>query len=238
MPHKIFLYAHPLTYFQFVKGGKCLSIIGEYVKLAEEERVVKDYYALRKPRGAKEGHMCITNKRVIMYSFGGLLKGKEVKTICELQINSVRGVDVSSKGFSIAKIVIGLVWLLIGGWIFLMYKGALPPTDTTGLIWFAIAVGMIALGLYLIYSGIFAKGFFMMVDVDAVTPAMWMVAGSGWMRFRGQFMVQAPFILEGKKPGPDAEALKQEFGAIILDTQIGRESLLAQSSSEKQRGKA
>jgi hypothetical protein len=213
--------------------------VGEYIKLAEEEKIVKDYYALKKPQGAKEGHLCITNKRVIMYSFGSRLKPKQVKTISELQINSVRGIDVSSKGFGWVKIIIGLVLLLVDLWIWVMFRDLFVFTDVTRFIVFVVFLILLGFGATMIVLGIFAKGFFMIVDVDAVTPAMWMVAGTGWVKFRGQpVMVQAPFLLEGKKPGPDAEALKQEFGAIILDTQIGRESTLAQSTSEKQRGKA
>jgi len=197
-----------------------LSSVADYVKLAEEEKIIKDYNALKKPQDAKEGHLCITNKRVIMYSYGTRLKPKQVRTVCDIQINCVRGVDISSKGVSLIRIIAGLILLLIG-----IAFDALTKFNLTFVLFSLIPI---AVGLGLIYLGIRHRGFFMIIDVDAVTPAMLMFAGTGWS------MKHLSFLLIGKAPGPDADILKQEFGAIILDTQIGRESLLSQTIGEKQ----
>lgn len=184
------------------------SQVTEFVRLGEGEHIIKDYFAVfvKKFFTKLEGHIVVTNKRVMFYGKGASI-GTNAFLLEEAHIENVVGTDVYASSVTNIGLLVGGIAMLVLGIMFLLFSFM-----AHGLFFllFLFSLLFIAGGIVMMVYA-FQKFFFAIIKIKNA-PAIEI----GGMK-RG---------MTGKA-GPDAFALVAELGAMIIDVQAKGNSVLA-----------
>ena len=182
--------------------------VAEYVQLADDEAIVKDYYVatVRKPSYG-EAHFALTNKRLIMYVWSE-------KTV---QVNSAELQDVRSTDIYWSKrqrMYLG-IGLLISGAIFSILSILASLSGIYSfLILLIITVPVSIIGIYYIYK--VRNILVIIINVKAATGAFTFYSYSKSALEKGW----NPEKLElDANPAPDSKIMAQEIGGLIINLQ-------------------
>jgi hypothetical protein len=208
------------------------------IKKSDDEYVIKDYRAakIKKPEKG-EAHIVVTNRRAIIYFWTN-----KVVLVNDAQITEVTSTDIFWTKRS--RHVAGAILLAISiiGYLILLqqnlnlqlylndpyyannpyYADYISGTRSI-LIVFGIILAIPAiLGIYLVLKE--RTTFVITLYIKSVTGAMTLhnypSAEGGVSGKLSGLLKPAQLKIEGK-PGPDADLLAREIGAIILDIQRG-----------------
>lgn len=188
------------------EGESVRKNVEDYVTLADDETVVKDYYAaaVKKPtRG--EAHVAVTNKRVILYVWT-----HETTQVNGVNITDVLGTDIywstrQRRKFGTGLFLVGLFGTII-----------LPLLNPFFLSILLITLPMMAIGIYYIVKK--RTSFAIVTNIKAATGALYFYSYPKNILEKGL----SPEKLELEAaPGPDASVMAKELGALILNLQKG-----------------
>ena len=179
-------------------------------KLGTEEIVVKDYNAvIMKLPQKMEGHIIITNKRAILYSFtNSMLKLAKENFLNDVHLDEVKGITayIGSKR-SLANIIIGIFMFLFG--LIMIFVGIRISQsyyiDTSP--GFFILLGIIFIIVSIILMVWRTKSIYVHIKAARV-PGIEIGATR-----------KGPIQIMGTKPGPDADRMVYEISAVIADLQ-------------------
>ena len=185
------------------------SQVTEFVRLGEGEQIIKDYFAVfvKKFFTKLEGHIVVTNKRVMFYGKGASI-GTNAFLLEEAHIENVVGTDVYASSVTNIGLLVGGIAMLVLGIIFLLFS--LVMFEFAFFFFFLFSMIFIAAGIVMMVYA-FQKYFFAIIKIRNAPPIE-----IGGMK-RG---------MTGKA-GPDAFALVAELGAMIIDVQTKGNSVLA-----------
>jgi len=186
----------------------------QYVRLAVGEFPLRNFYVDRVwvPVRAR-ANILVTNLRVVMYGAGGRGILGRARFVQEVHLDKVVGVEsFLGWGFNLWMLGGGLLLAILGLLPFLNVSPTLSHLATPRLsyLWY----GLIVAGLVLMLL-CFRHLFYVVVKAMALSAEVSVTArrGFGWSN--------SPNLQFGQKPGPDAQMLIRELGAIILDAQNG-----------------
>ncbi len=195
---------------EFREGGTCPNCAKTStthgVRLAEGECIVKEYQATRLKWPKADGYLVVTNRRLIFVGEGHALAGRSV-LLREVQLPDVSGVSsYYGKGLSI-----GLLILAAMSFLFIL---GLAVQVNAGLL------GLLVFPALLVWWLVARQGKAIMLVIHsrAMDESPIALAGTpGWGMF-AMFGKHASRSIVAR-PGPDAEQLIYEIGAVILDLQ-------------------
>ncbi len=186
----------------------------QYIRLAVGEFPLRNFYVARLwfPVRAR-ANILVTNLRVVMYGVGGRGILGRAHFVQSVHLDKVVGVE-SFLGW-------GFNFWMLGGGLLLMILGLLPylnvnhtlsslATPRLAYLWYAL----IGVGILLMILS-FRRLFYVVVKAMALSAEVSVTArwGFGWSNY--------PNLQFSQRPGPDAQTLVRELGAIILDAQNG-----------------
>jgi len=180
------------------------------INTSSDEYIIKDYNAasIKKPNKG-EGHLVVTNKRAVIYYWT-----KKSVLVNDAQIAEITATNIfwgkrKRRITGIISFAIGIIWFLS-----LITIPFFSPLAFIGLV-------PIAFGIYLIFKE--RTTFVVTLYVKSVTDAISLnnyPTGGGISGMLGGLLAPSILKVEGK-PGPDAEIMAKEIGALILDIQRG-----------------
>lgn len=184
------------------EGESIKKNVEDYVTLADDEAVVKDYYAaaVKKPTHG-EAHVAVTSKRVILYIWT-----QETTQVNGVNITDVLGTDIYWSTRQRRKFGIGLFLMGLFGTI------VLPLLNPLFLSLLLITLPMLASGIYYIVKK--RTSFAIVTNIRAATGALSFYSYPKNILEKGL----SPERLELEAtPGPDASVMAKELGALILN---------------------
>ncbi len=189
-------------------------MLRRYVDLANDEIFVKDYHiATIEDPDYGEAHVAITKLRVIMYTWT-----KDVIQINSSDIKDVRSIDLS--WFTLQRKMLGWTLFIIGSFLtFIILLQITYFTQNTD-IWIIIPIELILpllglfIGLYFIRTK--RRSFSIIINIKAATGALTFYSYSQEAVQRG---LDPNKVELNARPGPEADVMGQELGALILTMQ-------------------
>jgi hypothetical protein len=183
----------------------------QFLALAEDEKWVKRYHVARQHYiWPVDAHLGVTNKRLILYSEGGLSK---IYSMDEVRIEKITGVDFSIKPRNMILLIAGLIFAVIG--LILAVVGIMDLRNNNAL--FSIGLMLFIGGMGLLIAGLMRK-FRLLVGVTGLykeAPEFLVGDAKSIMKSGTRFGL-AMFM---GRPGTDSVRCAQELGAVILDVQ-------------------
>lgn len=184
--------------------------IGSFPKLADGEKIVKEYLcsALTFPRC--EGRIAVTNRRVIFHGCGNASN----RIVQEVDLQEVKGItSYYGMNFDWKKIIIGFLLVIVALSMFSnmsgsSYYGYSSGADSGVLFGFLLLI----LGIFLIVLGI-KKIFVLEVNATACSAAI--SIGEGPTSKTGNAAI---FAVQGQ-PTDETDRMMVEIGALIMDLQ-------------------
>lgn len=189
------------------QGDRCPRCAGGLkthgVRLAEEECVVKEYRATTLARPKADGFLVVTNRRLLFIGEGRAMAGRSI-LIREVHLPDVSGItSYYGKGLSIAYLIFAaaaiMVIIGIAHASSLLYALLILPA---WLIWWALTKHGRTI-LLIVHSRA--------MDQSPVA----VVATESRFSLLGRHAARAV----AASPGPDAEVMVSEIGALVLDLQ-------------------
>lgn len=193
-------------------------MLRRYVDLADEEIFVKDYHiATIEEPDYGEAHVAITKLRVIMYTWT-----KDIIQINSADIKDVRSIDLS--WFTLQRKMLGWTIFIIGSFLTFLILLQIPSLilnpDIWIYNWIMIAIELILpllgffIGLYFIRTK--RHSFSIIINIKAATGALTFYSYSQEAVQRG---LDPNKVELNARPGPEADVMGQELGALILTMQ-------------------
>lgn len=179
-----------------------MAPITDFLKLSKGESVIKDYFVFKARTPQKmEGHIAVTNKRVILYGIETPPpKAENSILINEVNIDKVKGVDVFVSPATLKRKTVEMYL----GFVYVFFGIAIPLASGGA----AAVAGLLAvLGIFVIIFS-FRKRFWINIKTTGIEGIT--ITGS---KHGGH--------IGGIKIGPDGVQFAQEIGALILSIQQG-----------------
>lgn len=203
-----------------VSGG----IVSDVIQLVQDEKVVREYHvATWGLLQRTKAYLILTNKRLVFSTFSG--KNRDVN---EMGIQEVRGVDFEFGSQSLARVVAGLLFILVALVGFLLG----PSSATIGLIenilYFLIAIG----GIVILSTGLQKKFHFTVKSASfgypfALEARGLLDFGLGWLRRRKEKPEYGGLFLNLTT---NTRTMLHEIGGVIMDIkQTGTTTLKSDS---------
>jgi hypothetical protein len=203
-----------------VSGG----IVSDTIQLVQDEKVVREYHvATWGLLQRTKAYLILTNKRLVFSTYSG--KNRDVN---EMGIQEVHGVDFEYGGQSLARVVAGLLFILVALVGFL--SG--PSSATIGLIeeifYFLIAIG----GIVVLSTGLQKKFHFTVKSASfgypfALEARGLLDFGLGWLRRRKEKPEYGGLFLNLTT---NTRTMLHEIGGVIMDIkQTGTTTLKSDS---------
>jgi hypothetical protein len=186
-----------------IEGQIIKKNITDYVTLADGEVIIKDYYAatVKKPSHG-EAHIAATTKRVILY----------IWTKESFQVNGANIADVLSTDIywsNRRRRKLGIVLLLVGFFLSLW-----PLINSLYLPTLLIALPLLAIGIYYVIKK--RTTFSIIIHIKAATGSLFF---NNYPQNVLEKKLNPGMIRFEAKPGPDANVVAKELGALILNMQ-------------------
>lgn len=186
--------------------------VRDYVTLADDEVVVKDYYAatVKKPNHG-EAHVAATTKRVILYIWT-----KESFQVNGANIANVLSTDIywsnrRRRKLGIGLLSVGFLCLLIN---FLYLPSLWASVNFLYLPTLFIALPLLAIGIYYVIKK--RTTFSIIINIKAATGSLFF---NNYPQNVLEKKLNPGTIRFEAKPGPDANIVAKELGALILNMQ-------------------
>lgn len=176
------------------------------IQLARGEELVREYRATQLERPRTEGYLLVTNRRVVFTGEAVGLTGSSI-LVQECQIPDVSGISAySGVGINIASLIVAAVLALAGIWL---------GSSVFWLLWLLVVPA-----LWIGYRVFQSRGRTFALVVQSRSSqqspvALWTTEATSRFGLTGGHAAQAAVA----GPGPDAERLFTELGALILDLQ-------------------
>jgi hypothetical protein len=209
-------------------------------KISDDEYLIKDYHAanIKKPQKG-EGHLALTNKRAIIYYWtkkGVIVNGANISEVTATDIlwgtrkRRLAGIILLSAGIiGLLGFVPALISTLMNPYGFYYYSdyfaaffSLIIPILIPIILPIIVFSILLIIGVYLIVKERFT--FIVTLFIKSVTGAIslhnYPLPNQGISGFFAGLLKPSGLKIEGR-PGPDAEIMAKEVGALILDIQRG-----------------
>jgi len=205
-----------------VSGG----IVSDVIQLIQGEEVIREYHVATWGLVQRtKAYLILTNKRLVFSTSSG--KNRDVN---EMGIQEVRGVDFEFGSQSLARVVAGLLLILVGLVGFLLGPSSATMALIEEILYFLIAIG----GIVVLSTGLQTKFHFTVKSAIfgypfALEGRRLLDFGLGWLRRRKEKPEYGGLFLNLTK---NTWIMLREIGGVIMDIkQTGTTTLKSDSPS-------